>query len=246
LHIRKHSSAGAISSIHCAYWDDKEVPIQLSSFLGDFSSSGNGAYSNKVAGVVSWAGSIEDTAWLQNNAVPFLSIHDSLDTDMPYLSEVVCELQEELIFGDYYIHEKINEQKIYTNLFTTYEKWHVPNVDDEEYYKWLDITRDQLFALIEYQSGASSEINETEALDEDGYEISCSNHNLNIKIKGDFYIKELSFLKIYDLDGREMAHYEIKSGEAVIPIPHLGNNIYFVLFQCPELGIVHSEKVFFR
>jgi predicted esterase len=77
-------SAGAINSIHAAYWDLSEVPSSIIATWGNFEASGNPGYSDSVHGVVSCSGSIQNLSWLSSEITPFVAIHDIQDAVVPY------------------------------------------------------------------------------------------------------------------------------------------------------------------
>ncbi|MEP7110618.1 MAG: alpha/beta hydrolase [Ferruginibacter sp.] len=72
-------SAGAFISNHAGYWDYDEVPDSLKTAYGDFEASGNPGIADTVSGVMGWAGGIFDTTWLNNETVPWGSVHNTSD-----------------------------------------------------------------------------------------------------------------------------------------------------------------------
>ncbi len=82
-------SAGAICAIQTAYLtDDSEIPEYLyndtAGMGGIAGNSGNPGYSSKVCGVISFSGTIGDTAWIQAGDVPIVSLHDLGDQTVPF------------------------------------------------------------------------------------------------------------------------------------------------------------------
>ncbi len=81
-------SAGAISAIHTAYLsENSEIPEYL---YGDTAGmggveglSGNPGYSTKVIGVISFSGTIGDTAWINAGDPAIVSLHDVGDQTVP-------------------------------------------------------------------------------------------------------------------------------------------------------------------
>ncbi len=94
-------SAGAITAIHTAYLDkDSEIPTYLSSDTalmnnigGIAGKSGNPGYSSKVAGVISYSGTIGDTSWIEAGSAPILLIHDTGDATVPFGTDTI------IVFG---------------------------------------------------------------------------------------------------------------------------------------------------
>ena len=88
-------SAGAITAIHTAYLDKETeipsyfVPSDTAGLGGIEGNSGNPGYSSKVAGVISYSGTIGDTSWIEPNDVPIVMMHDSLDATVPFTTDTI-------------------------------------------------------------------------------------------------------------------------------------------------------------
>lgn len=82
-------SAGAITAIHTAYLDKMtEIPSYFqpsdtAGLGGVEGNSGNPGYSSKVAGVISYSGTIGDSSWIEAGDVPCIMMHDSIDGTVP-------------------------------------------------------------------------------------------------------------------------------------------------------------------
>lgn len=81
-------SAGAISAIHTAYLsENSEIPEYLyndtAGMGGVEGLSGNPGYSTKVIGVISFSGTIGDTAWINAGDPAIVSLHDVGDQTVP-------------------------------------------------------------------------------------------------------------------------------------------------------------------
>ena len=91
-------SAGAITAIHTAYLDKMtEIPSYFqpsdTAGLGGIEGiSGNPGYSSKVAGVISYSGTIGDTNWIEPNDVPIVMFHDSVDNTVPLGTGIINAL----------------------------------------------------------------------------------------------------------------------------------------------------------
>jgi predicted esterase len=73
------TSAGAITVLHAAFLDDKEVPKDL------FGKYGGLAGKEKIRGVISLSGAIYDLAYLEGgDKVPLMIVHGSEDFVVPY------------------------------------------------------------------------------------------------------------------------------------------------------------------
>lgn len=241
------SSAGAMTALHCAYWDINEVPEALYTYMGDFYSSGNIGFSDEVAGVVSWAGCIEDTAWLNNETTAFLSIHDSLDPDMPYFKTKACDVGTDFIYGDYFIRQKMKAENSYTDLFTYHKKVHVPNIYEKAYYEWLDTTRHQLYRLIQYQISPPPPLNgiSSPANDNNSFAISysISNKQLTIGVTNNELSSKTCSITLFDLSGKKVAEYAMRNSIS-IQVPSNLKDIIILHIYCPEAGLSYSQKLF--
>jgi para-nitrobenzyl esterase len=84
------SSAGAIAAVHVAYLDDiSELPIYVDTTAaglggGIAGQSGNSGYSSEIQGVISLAGALRDTSWIDAGDPPIISIHADGDATVPY------------------------------------------------------------------------------------------------------------------------------------------------------------------
>lgn len=82
------SSAGGILAIHVAYLQDADpLPatwVSWGNAIGGLEgNSGNPGYSSQVQGIVSFAGAIADTAYLQNRDIPWIGFHAHRDGTVP-------------------------------------------------------------------------------------------------------------------------------------------------------------------
>lgn len=88
-------SAGAITAIHTAYLDKlTEIPSYFTTgdtagLGGIEGNSGNLGYSSKVAGVISYSGTIGDTSWIEAGDAPIIMMHDSLDGTVPFGTDTI-------------------------------------------------------------------------------------------------------------------------------------------------------------
>ncbi|MEL6866520.1 MAG: alpha/beta hydrolase [Bacteroidota bacterium] len=82
-------SAGAVTALHYAYFQDAEIssaPPELQSYLaasgGLSGNSGNPGASEKVKGVINIAGGLFSANWVSANEPILYSIHGAMDTDV--------------------------------------------------------------------------------------------------------------------------------------------------------------------
>lgn len=135
-------SAGAVSAVHYAYLADlSEMPSYIDTTKaglggGIEGSSGNPGYSSRVHGVVNICGMIADTAWMDANEPPIVSLHGNNDGTVPYGTAMITVAGFFPIFvidGSESVHIKANQLGI-DNCFHTY--WgadHTPHVGNAAY-----------------------------------------------------------------------------------------------------------------
>jgi len=85
-------SAGGITGIHLGYLRDlDEFPAEMDTtgVGGVEGLSGNLGYSSEVAGIINYCGAIGDSAWIDPDEVPMLSMHGNNDAIVPYASGAV-------------------------------------------------------------------------------------------------------------------------------------------------------------
>ncbi len=79
-------SAGAITVVHAAYWDESEIPqiIDKQKWGSLEGNSGNANFSSDVHAVFSIAGSIENLNWIEQGEPPIVAVHSKIDNTVPY------------------------------------------------------------------------------------------------------------------------------------------------------------------
>lgn len=135
-------SAGGFITLHLAYMDEDEVPSTINTSNPGLGGgleglSGHAEYSSQVKGIISIAGAIGDTTWIEQGDLPAFLSHGSEDTVVPFGSDMLTLLgafDVSEVDGSSSIHEKLNELEI-ENCFEIY--WgqdHVPQQNLELYY----------------------------------------------------------------------------------------------------------------
>lgn len=126
-------SAGAIAALHATYLDsDAEMPpvlLPLSEELGGVEGfSGNPGYSSAVAACFSMSGAIGDTAWIDQNDPPLVSIHESGDQVVPYFTQEILVFSQPtgvMAAGSHDIHMHLEDLGIDHCLLTYPTSGHV-------------------------------------------------------------------------------------------------------------------------
>lgn len=83
------NSAGAVLMLHLAFLKDgQNIPSHIQAALqnngGIEGNRGNAGYSSNVHGVISMAGGINKTEWIDNPNIPLVSIHGDADDVVPF------------------------------------------------------------------------------------------------------------------------------------------------------------------
>lgn len=135
-------SAGGFATLHAAYMQDDEiVPFvdQSGNGLagGTEGESGNPGYSSDFLGVISIAGAIGDTTWIEPGDKPACLAHGTGDTVVPFGSEMLIIggfLEVSEVDGSNSVNQKLNALGI-EHCFEIYEgQGHVPSDGSTAYY----------------------------------------------------------------------------------------------------------------
>jgi len=248
-------SAGAITAIHAAYLDnDSEIPSYLypdTAGLGGVAGlSGNQGYSSKVAGVVSYSGTIGDTSWINTGDVPIMSIHKTGDQTVPFgTAEVsVSGIPTGLVAdGSQSIHIRANHLQI-PNRFLIYPgSGHVEYITpgDAHYNEALGFTRDFLADIVcgdmtFEPSNVTLSVNE---LSDFSNNISIYpnpvNDELNISLTKDF--GELNY-ELMDINGRMVYSKQTNNKYLQIDRNKLPAGMY-LLRILDDTNVLHTEKI---
>jgi len=79
------SSAGGVTALLMAYWDQDEIPKGLNPEVGGLEgNSGNSGYASAVHAVLNCWGGIPDTSWIDAGEPPVAGFHGMLDQTVPY------------------------------------------------------------------------------------------------------------------------------------------------------------------
>jgi pimeloyl-ACP methyl ester carboxylesterase len=83
------NSAGAVLMLHLAYLEPNmtfpsNIELAFQNNGGFEGNRGHSAYSSNVKGVISLAGGINRTEWIQNSSIPLVSLHGDADDVVPF------------------------------------------------------------------------------------------------------------------------------------------------------------------
>lgn len=131
-------SAGAFTALHAAYLDqESEIPADVNpaNYGGIEGNSGNPGYPSNVRGIVNLCGAIGDTSWIVAGDPPCVSAHGTADGTVPYGSDVINVLGQDLLLvdGSASIVQRLGNLGI-DNPFASWPGiGHTPFVDDALY-----------------------------------------------------------------------------------------------------------------
>lgn len=135
-------SAGGFATLHAAYMQDDEIVpfVDQSGFGlagGTEGESGNPGYSSDFMGVISIAGAIGDTTWIEPGDKPACLAHGTGDTVVPFDSDMLVIggfLEVSEVDGSNSINQKLNQLDV-EHCFEIYEgQGHVPSDGSTAYY----------------------------------------------------------------------------------------------------------------
>ncbi len=135
------SSAGAVTSLHHAYFDKEcEVTefISLSTLTGlggVEGTSGNPGYSHDVQGVINLCGAMASYAFIESGDIPMCSMHGNNDGTVPYNRDIASVSGFGIMYldGSRVIDEHANNIGIQSNFYTFTSAGHVPYYGNNAY-----------------------------------------------------------------------------------------------------------------
>jgi hypothetical protein len=152
------ASAGSFNALHAVYLDnDDELPQQWWDWINEVGgidgNSGNPGYPAKVKGVINISGALARKEILNNETIPFLSVHDVGDPQIPFGTGKPYNIPSlPTVDGSSTLHAKAKELGLYNpfliipgNGHTSYEELGIriqPNYDST-----LKYVRDFMYTL---------------------------------------------------------------------------------------------------
>lgn len=139
-------SAGAITTIQCAYLDEKDsIPPFLKTVMdknGGFAGNSNNStlkHSSRLAGVLNLSGGIFSTDWFDTGEPPITSIHGTADATVPYLFGKAGGYVS--IYGSGAMHPVLKQKKIKETLITVPGGMHTDIYFEESFKPYVDSFR---------------------------------------------------------------------------------------------------------
>jgi para-nitrobenzyl esterase len=247
------TSAGGILAIHLAYMQPTDpLPstwVTWANSIGGFEgTSGNPGYSSSVKAVVSYAGAIGDTAWLNDLDAPWMDMHSANDATVPDNIGYPLGLTNlPQLMGGRAMNAKSNATGLHHQYWQFTGASHPPFADGSTatWDSTENVTVRFLYNNLTCNPANYSFIINNHSIDEFGkismYPIPSSNE-LNIESLNNYSINAVS---IFDAQGKEVMNIAgSNSPTSKMSISQLEKGIYFVkihLNNNPDL--VYSTKI---
>jgi poly(3-hydroxybutyrate) depolymerase len=242
------TSAGGILSLHVAYMRDTTfLPQNWKTWAADIGgvegNSGNPGYSSEIDGVVAFAGALGDSAWLNSNNVPFMSIHAEGDGTVPYNVGYPLGLSSlPQLFGSNVLKQRADLIGIENPFYSYTGSNHPPFSGSNGLIPAvMDSTTNQmtrfLYKLLPCYVPTS--IGDFIAEDQVGI-------YPNPVTGGQLYFMDNYFnwegISVYDLSGREVLSRDWQNGEA-LDVSLLETGAYILILSDNENGVLFRKKV---
>jgi poly(3-hydroxybutyrate) depolymerase len=228
------SSAGAILALHLAYLDKvSEFPLgatELNSMGGLEGNSGNAGYPSNPLAVINLCGALGDSSYLEPGDIPFVSMHGTNDTVVPYGSGLITVLIFQILHvdGSASIHARANNIGVQNPFYTWYGAGHVPySGGSAQEIAYMDTTVDFVKAFLRPFLGlpVPSSIEKHDRQNEitifpnpsqGSFTITATNFNKHLTVS------------IFDVTGRKADTFEILSSKTNYSNLNLRQGIYFL------------------
>ncbi|MCC2548919.1 carboxylesterase family protein [Hymenobacter sp. BT175] len=124
------SSAGAFMALQNAFLDkDSEVPayLNVAQLGGVEGNSGNPGYSSVPSGAINLCGALGRPWWIEPGNLPFVSMHGTFDTTVPYQAGTVGGgLPPQYVYGSAILKVRATEVGVFNPFYTFKGAPHVP------------------------------------------------------------------------------------------------------------------------
>jgi acetyl esterase/lipase len=243
------SSAGAFMGLHLAYLDKvSEVPswINLNQMGGLDGNSGNPGYSWHVNGVINLCGALGDSVWMEQNDVPFVSLHGTNDQTVPYGHAMlyIGSYPILVVDGSWSLNKRAMNSGTPNTFYTFNGADHVP------YYgtsaaniAYMDTTTDVVKTflrplLVQPSSTGMNEQKETISISV--YPNPASDIvyvDLSQNVSNNYTAQVL------DIAGRTVQQFNISSNHSHFPVAGLPAGIYFLRMENKEGEVLNKKFV---
>lgn len=227
-------SAGAITAIHTAYLnEDSEIPAYMANDtagLGGVSGlSGNPGYSEDVIAVVSYSGTIGDSAWILPNDDPIISFHETGDNVVPYGTEevAVSGIPTGLVAdGSGSIHEHCDNVGTVNKLITYNRSGHVGYLGTE-YDETIDTTKVFLYNNATCKTIQSVGITSIPALQEN-ITVQPNPASGQVSLQWDNHNSVAATANIYNQMGQLVLQQDMEAAATQLDISSLAKGLYIL------------------
>lgn len=264
------SSAGAITALHHAYFD-QECEIEpfislstLASLGGLEGTSGNAGYSTDVKGVVNLCGALASYAFMEPGDVPVCSLHGNTDATVRYNrgAASVSGLNIMYLDGSRVIDEYANTIGVQTNFYTYKGAGHVPYFGNAAYMDTtvafigdflVDLLGCTVPAVLPENTPLQTVnlyapficglgINDNQAEWDVNIYPNPSENQMTLSFENGSLIESV---EVIDLFGRMIENVEVTSNQCTLSKTDLGSGT-FIVRMTSQTGSVTSRRVVFQ
>lgn len=253
-------SAGAITAMHTAQLgeDDADIMPQYvidaidanGGWEGDTDDPNNSAtsYSSDVQGVVSYLGALHRRNWIDEDDVPFISIHGTADDVVPYGHGIVTlfnAFQLGSLEGSGVLHPYADEVGVTNQLITVPDGGHGNNFD-QIYWDSMAVDSGRFLEKIVCGTGGGVNIDDTEDVN---HYISVAPNPANEQaVIGFNNLNKTYNLSVYNTFGQLISHYNNQNNnEFRLNGNDLPAGVYFIQIDFEDTDIAPvSRRLVFR
>lgn len=225
-------SAGAMTALHLAYLDQKEVPtyIDLAKNGSIEGTTGNEGFSSKIHGVVNFWGAMVNMNWLNTGDVPVFNVHGTADKTVPFDSSFAYH---NFKYGSQIIFERALSQGVPTGVKLSENLGHTLDNNKPAILSSLQEVGEWLYTLVNRTKSPNITRFESEikALELEDSKTSYSSNA--ILFTGSSYIRLWKTIK-KDLAPAEIIHHGFG-----------GSNISEMAYYIPRIAFNHSLKAIY-
>ncbi len=233
------SSAGSFVALHCGYWDQNELPVDINQTLwGDLEgTSGNPGYSSAIRGIINYCGAMADTTCMNSGEPPVGCFQGANDNIVPVNIGVYYDARIEM-YGSAAIGRVATRLGIYNQVAIIPGMYHGVGEDAGLYAQLISFSANFLYSLLTPAGVRDETVPPNHFILEQNYP---NPFNPSTKIGFRVSGPGLVSLNVYDVLGREvrtLVDKELKAGayETIFDATGLPSGIYFYRLQSGTLA----------
>lgn len=226
-------SAGAMTALHLAYLDQKEVPTYIDLVKNGSMEgiSGNEGFSSKIHGVVNFWGAMVNFNWLNTGDVPVFNVHGTTDKTVPFDSSFAYH---NFKYGSQIIFERALSQGVPTGVKLSENLGHTLDNNKPAIISSLQEVGEWLYALVNRTKTTPNITRFEKEIKAHEVEDSKTNYSANaILFTGSSFIRLWKTIK-KDLAPAEIIHHGFG-----------GSNISEMAYYIPRIAYNHSFKAIY-